>query len=84
MPVTFTKQASVSAIVRARTPTASRATDRANGGRSTAPPVPISDWNVSHSLEKPLSGGSPLIAAAPTPQSSAVSGITPDRVRRGG
>ena len=39
-------------------------------------------WNVSHSLAKPLSGGRPLIAAAPIPKATAVTGIARARPPR--
>ena len=67
MPVALTKQATASAAVSARradrqvAPRTGRAVERA-----AAPPSDSRPWNVSHSLAKPLSGGRPLIAAAPS------------------
>ena len=72
MPNALTKQKAASPPVRARRPAAA------------TPPMPAvkprvvnasSDWKVSHSLTKPLSGGSAEIAAAPTRKVAAVQGM---------
>ena len=55
---------------------------RATSESAPSPPAPIRPWNVSHSLAKPLSGGRPLIAAAPIPNASAVTGIARARPPR--
>ena len=69
MPVAFTKQASGSAAVRARAPTATYSREPGDRvERRPRHPAEQEPWNVSHSLAKPLSGGRPLIAAAPDPE----------------
>src|ERR1035437_1106526 len=74
-PVALTKQATARAVVRARAPIVAAAANLAIGSTAPLPAAPNRPWNVSHSLAKPFSGGSPLIAAAPTPKASIVTGI---------
>ena len=73
MPKAFTKHAAARPAVRASMPTASTM-PTATSGRGLAMPG-RSDWKSSHSLTKPLSGGSPAMASAPTRKSGAVHGM---------
>jgi hypothetical protein len=73
IPNAFTKQAMASPPVRAR-PAMPRANIRFSSARSICW-VWSSAWNVSHSLTKPLRGGSAEIAAEPTKKQAAVHGM---------
>ncbi len=73
MPNAFTKQAMASPLVSAR-PAIPRAKTRLSSARSILRFCSRA-WNVSHSLTKPLSGGSAAMAAEPTRKAAAVHGM---------
>jgi hypothetical protein len=70
-PSTLVKQASASPPISASPAAATLATRSA----VAASPLRNRAWKTSHSLTKPLSGGRPTIAAEPTRNAAAVSGI---------
>ena len=73
MPKALTKQAAQSPAVRASMPSDSTISTATRG--DGAPMPGRSDWKSSHSETKPLSGGSPEMAAEPTRKSAAVHGM---------
>ena len=72
MPNALTKPAAASPAVSASAPTASVMTGATSG--AGLPIAGSSDWNSSHSLTKPLSGGRPAMARLPTRKQAAVHG----------
>ena len=79
MPNALTKQAAASAVVSASSAPADRKQKVDERLGRAARSRYRNAWNVSHSLAKPLSGGRPEIAIAPTRKNSAVHGIRRSR-----